>query len=156
VKKKSPSEQSLSAFLDGALSDKRMHQIRGHLGDCTTCRKALEHYELGDEMIRGLPGIMARPEFNRELWQKIDQIEMARSQSFWGMRWLAHWKPILAAGLTVGIIAGLALWQYTPPVPSVQEVIIAESIDMLDDLELIQNLELFEVWEALQTINSQG
>lgn len=156
MKKECPSEQSLSAFLDGALADACRHQIREHLDNCAVCRQALKRFELGDEAIRSLPGITARPAFNREFWHKIDQMGMVRRQSFWGMRWLAHWKPLLAAGLTASIIAGVAIWQFTSPVPSVQDVIIAESIEMLNDFDLIQNLELFETWEALQMINAQG
>ncbi len=156
MKKECPSGKSLSAFLDGALSTERRHQIVGHLDNCTACRTALERLELGDEMIRSLPGMTATPEFNRELWQKIDGMEMARSQSFWGMRWLTGWKPLLAAGLTVGIVAGVVIWHHTPSVPSVQEVVIAESIEMLGDFELIQNLDLFENWEAFQTIKTRG
>lgn len=157
---KCPREKELSAFLDQALSNSGMDRVRSHLKDCAVCRGKLAGWQQTDEMIRHLPELSPSAGFDTDFWNKVAREEAKRRKTFrratWMERFIFGWRPVLAAGLTAGVLAGLFLFIRPDPGPSYEEVFISDNMELFSDFEMIEHLDLFENWEAVQSLEGQG
>jgi hypothetical protein len=53
------------------------------------------------------------------------------------------------ASLTAMIIAGFVLWSNAPNSPELNEVVIAENLELLQNFQEINHLELLENWDNI-------
>jgi len=155
-----PQEDILNAFLNRALSRSRLEKVRGHLKGCAACRSKLEalaqDYQRMDEMIRGLPQMQPSPGFDAAFWRKVTDIEDHRRRRFRLDRFLSGWRPLLAAGATAGVVLAFMLFRPGPSIPTVEEILIADHMEMLSDFEIIEHLDLLENWDAIQAMKERG
>ncbi len=149
-------EHVLSAFLDQALTPAQACQVAEHLAACAACRRRLEALRQTDVMIRELPSMTPSAGFDAAFWRKVAALEEKQARPFPVRRWLAGWRPFLAAGLAASVVAGFLLWHHPARRPAVEEAYMVEHIEMLSDFEIIQHLELFENWDAVQKLKDQG
>lgn len=148
-------EEHLSAFLDRALSPARMQRVRNHLDRCPACKSKLARLARTDAWLRDLPPVDTTPGFEAAFWSKVARLKEERRRPAWVERWLAGWRPMLAAGLAAGMVAAIVMVLPNDRAPRPEEVFMAENMELLNDFDILQRLELLENWEAIQAMKEQ-
>lgn len=160
MNKRCPKEQELSAYMDQALSHHGMARVRRHVENCAVCRDKVAALQQADEMIRLLPEFSPSAGFDTTFWSKVAWVDADRRKTFWPFSWMERfllgWRPVLAAGLTAGVVAGFFLCIRPDPRPSFEEVFISDNLELFSEFELIEHLDLFENWKAIQSLEGQG
>jgi anti-sigma factor RsiW len=143
----------LTAFLDGELDEGLSRGIEEHLALCGAChaeRQALER-------VRQAMDGMEMPAFESSL-SPDGILDRARSEgrtSRPGKRRDRGWRPmrltvglrpavVLATGLVVAALVWLVPFLRSIPVPTDQEVLMVERMDLFQNLDLIKDLSLLE------------
>jgi hypothetical protein len=128
-----------------------MHQVRRHLERCAACRRAVARFGQADQWLRDLPAVEPSAGFDAAFWRQVAALEETRGPSWRRWPWL-RWRPLLAAGLSAALLAGV--WFYGRPEPpwTPEERFMAQNMELLNDYELIRDLELLEDWEAIQAM----
>jgi anti-sigma factor RsiW len=145
-------ESTLSAYMDGALSEHHAQSIRRHIADCERCRQRLADLKAADAMIQGLKVHEPSADFERTFWRKVEHLQMRDSDRRW-TRWLYPvWRPALATGLAVGLAMAVFILNGLDNGVDIEDRFIAEHIELLGDYDLLQNLEILENWDAIDAM----
>jgi len=139
----------ISAFTDGELPDSQMEEIRSHLEACEACRKQLAMLQQADRLIRNIPEIEPSRNFEKNFWKKIDEMEEKKNRRSIFAFFQFRYQPFVMASLTMMILAGFVLWSHTPRSPELNEVVIAENLELLQNFQEIRHLELLENWDNI-------
>jgi len=137
------------AFTDGELPDSQMEEIRSHLEECEACRKQLAMLQQADRLIRNIPEIEASRNFEKNFWKKIAAIEEKKETRSIFSFFQFKYKSFALASLSAMIIAGFVLWSNAPRSPELNDVMIAENLELLQNFQEIRHLELLENWENI-------
>jgi anti-sigma factor RsiW len=139
----------ISAFADAELPDYQMEEIHSHLEECEACRKQLAMLQQTDQLIRNIPEIEPSRNFEKNFWKKIADMEEKKNRRSIFDLFQFRYKPFAMASLTAMIIAGFVLWSKAPRSPELNEVVIAENLELLQNFQEIRHLELLENWENI-------
>jgi anti-sigma factor RsiW len=139
----------ISAFTDSELSEHQMEEIRSHLEKCEACRKQLAMLQQTDQLIRTMPEIEPSRNFEKNFWKKIAELEEKKNHRPIFALFQFRYKPFAVASLTAMIIAGFVLWSNTPNSPELNEVVIAENLELFQNFQEINHLELLENWDNI-------
>ncbi len=155
-----PNEKTLSDYLDQALSISRMKGVQYHLEICRECRRKLADlgsaYDRMDQMICDLPEVAPSSGFDERFWRKVAQLEKQRNRPTWMERFFFTWRPLLAAGAAAALVTMFVVFRPSYSDFSREEIFIADHMEMLKDLELIERLDLLENWEVIQAMKGRG
>lgn len=146
----------LNSYLDQALSEHRTRSIRAHLAGCDACRQRLEILVRTDAAINRITPLSPSADFDASFWRKVAQLEPQPSRLRQIAAFFTGWRPVLAASAAAALIAAVLLIPRGTQAPTPGEVFMAENINLLNDLELIQSLDLFENWDAIQEMKVEG
>ncbi|MBA4367746.1 MAG: hypothetical protein C0403_08930 [Desulfobacterium sp.] len=149
LKKQCNTGLRISAFTDAELPEHQMEEIRSHLEECEPCRKQLALLQQTDQLIRTMPEIEPSRNFEKNFWKKIADMEEKKNRRYIFHLFQFRYKPFVMASLTVMIIAGFVLWSKAPRSPELNEVVIAENLELLQNFQEIRHLELLENWENI-------
>lgn len=155
----------ISAFMDGALSEKDAAAMDAHLKTCPECRKEMAAFRNLNSLLRGMNDIAPSDDFARGFWRKLDA-EKAR-KPLWHiinpMTW--GWQPAAAFAAIFLIVGGIAFFRAIPlsrinvvSDAAFQEIVdaaampISEDFDFYQDMELISRLDFLENWDAVNRI----
>jgi anti-sigma factor RsiW len=150
----------LAAFLGGQLKGEEAHGVRKHLASCARCSSALsatdriETLTLMDEVVEPAPDLQERFRTRLEAHRQSQAVAV---RAGW---WNSLWQPrrlaaigALAAVLIIGIY-----WLNLEP--GVSEIDLGlngyEQLPLLQDMEIIQNLELLEDFDAIAVLPENG
>lgn len=139
----------ISTFTDAELPDHQMEEIRSHLKECEACRKQLALVQQTDQLIRTMPEIEPSRNFEKNFWKKIADMEEKKNHGPIFALFQFRYKPFAMASLTAMIIAGFVLWSNAPNSPELNEVVIAENLELLQNFQEINHLELLENWDNI-------
>ena len=96
-----PSEQDLTAFVDGELAASRVDDIAGHLADCDACAALVARYRRVGDVVRGaamdVPTLVAQSRW-------INAVSLSSDRS---VRRLASW---MTAAASIVLVATLSMW----------------------------------------------
>jgi anti-sigma factor RsiW len=151
-----PQEATLSAYLDGELSAKKLEKVRRHLESCASCHKTVSDIQALEHVLTGVPEISPSPSFDRNFWRQMDAgrpspVEFSRmTRSDWGFR--PVWAAATAASLA--LVVSLALYFGERPVSETDSFdaagfMISENIELYEDFDMISHLELLENWDVI-------
>jgi len=157
--------RDLIAFLDGELPEARREWMRAHLEGCPACRRereALEGVRLALERLEG-PGLSEAASADAVLERAASAgagappgrpCRVAAGGEGPGVgwarcRWAASfgaWRPAAVLG---AVLAAVALWQVLPrpgsqAPPTEQEIILAEGMELFENLDVIRCLPVLE------------
>jgi len=151
-------DRDLVAFLDGELELPESDRLGDHLASCPACRHAIDELRRCDAAIRDLRQPRTSPSFEADFWHRVAELGVTprKHRRRWSLDFWTGWRPVLAGGLAVGLIAGVIMLSQRDPELAVAETFMAENREMLEDLELLGNLELLENWDAVQSLEEQG
>jgi len=129
------------AFLDGELGSGLRSKVARHLEGCPSCRKELEAYARVSSVLKG----MSLPPFPDDLSAERILRMAAAEQARKTPRWL--WKPALALGSVMTLIVFWRAYPYfrSLPVPTQDEVVVAEKMGLFENLELMEDLATLEL-----------
>jgi anti-sigma factor RsiW len=149
-------ENDISAYIDKALSEKEMVRLRDHFQQCNLCRDKLAVLKRNDTLIHDLPAAEPSAGFDAGFWQKVAELDQKQKHRRRMIPFIFGWKPVLAVAATVMVVFGsVVLYQFNTR-PSVEEMFIAEHMDLFGNLELIEQLELYENWDLISTLREQS
>ncbi|MFW6457061.1 MAG: anti-sigma factor family protein, partial [Planctomycetota bacterium] len=120
------SEQILSAYLDGELSEEERRQVESHIKQCDDCRHELESLRRTVEVLHELPTIPASPDFTSRVLAELNMNEVpSRITTLWrrGMAVAAVFLVIITAVFLVddGIIQKVRSVRYNGAMESTDE-----------------------------------
>jgi|WetSurMetagenome_2_1015567.scaffolds.fasta_scaffold43273_6 anti-sigma factor RsiW len=145
-------ESLLSALLDGELSGEESSAIRQHLESCPLCRQRLEATQKADAAVRGMTRIEPSADFDRVFWRKIADLENREKRRFRIGSLLTGWRPLFATGMAAAIATAILIYTGQNKNPTQDEAIIAQNIELLQDYDIIEQLDILEHWNDLETI----
>ncbi len=162
----------LLALGDGAPSQDAATRHAAHLAGCAECRGAVE--EARRVMVAlTLPAEAPSPAFDRALFARLDAIDAEARGTPWArlMAWVgggAPWGRLSLAGGALAVVLVVAATVLTPggdgapggapgddvasALAAVDDVELAENLDLLGDLELVEELDAIEDLEAIETL----
>ncbi len=147
----------LSLFMDGELPEKDSIKVNEHLKTCTACRKEIESLQATDRLLTGMKEIEPSVRFERSFWHKIADIEEKKRAWSLSNFFLFGWRPYLATGLMTFLIAAFLIFHGRPsPAPGPEEIVIAQHLELLTNLDIINHLDLLENWEAVKTLKEDS
>jgi anti-sigma factor RsiW len=158
----SQAKKNLTALLDGELDEKSRARIEEHLAGCGACRSEREALE----RVRHALESVKMPEIESSVSADsiLDRARAARRPSRAGQREDRGWRlPGIPAGLrpvaalatgllVVAIVWGIPFFR-SIPLPTDQEVFMAERMELFENLDLISDLSLLE---GLEIEEGQG
>ncbi len=132
-----PSEQVLTEFVHGVLTEGERQKVRHHLETCVDCRRVVG--ELNSLLTLGEAPELSDPgdAFNRAVWRRMESRKARRRM---GVALL----PALAAAVALFIILPLG----NEGKMALEEELV-ERLDLYQNMELIENLDLLEQFQVL-------
>jgi len=146
----------LNAWLSGSLPEAEAAEVRAHLATCAACDEERNLLEASRSILQpGPAAVDARPWFATKVAARAAELRPRPVG--------APWWRLAFGGLAAGALAAVAL----VAVPALQrheaapreEMILAQRLDLFEDLGIVQNqeaLEDFEVVEVLHTLGPEG
>lgn len=141
--------------MDGELSGESAAAVRRHLAECQACRNEYEALKSMDNLLRSVPDISPSADFSRNFWKKADALEIRRAWwvSFFNGLFAALRPSLAAASAVVILVAGsIFFYRSGPENHDAVMPVIAENMTFYGDYEIVQNLELFENWEEITSL----
>jgi len=153
-------QRNLTAYLDGELDPGFRERLEGHLDACSSCREEKAKLEVLRSVIMNMEIPSVPDELSAQRILETARAERPRATERWGWksvfahlgterRWL---RPAFGAGV-LSVLCALLLWQASPlirslPVPSQQEILVVEKMELFEHLELLEDLTLLEWIES--------
>jgi len=146
----------LNAWLSGSLPEAEAAELRSHLAGCAACEEERRLLEASRDVVQPGPAVEARPWLATKVAARAAELRPRPVGAPW-------WRLAFGGGLAAGALAALALvavpaLQKHEPAPR-EEMILAQRLDLFEDLGIVQNqeaLEDFEVVEVLHTLGPEG
>ena len=155
---------ALQTFLDGKLSGDKSRRIRMHLANCADCASrlnALDRIEILiviDEEIEPSPYLITR--FRSRLEEHRSRAAESHTGFSWirgNMRW--KWRTQFVATVSLAVLlAGGVYWaryraDWRQHGSTISEINIAENLPLLRDMAVIQNFDLLEDFDNIQSLS---
>ncbi len=133
---------SISAYLDGELSEKEARGVRAHLRDCPECARAREELVALNDLLDEGPGVSVGASFTDSV---LAEIQSKSTESVVTRLRRSIWKPVsrwaVAAALAAALLIGSMLaWHASPeiqsPPPVSEQRVVTEQfgLDAFHDL----------------------
>ena len=146
----------LNAWLAGTLPEADAAEVRAHLASCPACEDERRLLAASRSVLEPGPAVDTRPWFATRVAARAAEVRPRPVGAPW-------WRPVFGGGLAAAALGALAL----VAVPALQkhesapreEMILAQRLDLFEDLGIVQNqeaLEDFEVVEVLHTLGPEG
>ncbi len=144
-------------YLEQALEQKQIEQVKQHLQTCLLCQKEVRAYEKIWATLDQWKDVEPQPGYVSRFWTRL-----ALKQP-WYIKWgrtlnTIFLKKSLApfyAVLSIVLIVGYITFKTTTQVYQTETVLTAlnsEEMELVDNLELTENLELIEELEFLEDL----
>lgn len=142
--------------MDNELPEDQKATLRDHLSKCHICADEYAQLIQLDTDMNALEEVEPSHDFDRVFWQKIERIEKKRFDIWSYMRPLSVLlKPGLAAACVLMLAVALIVYTRHSD-PAVDEIVIAEHLEMLEDMDIVSELELLENMDILLEIEDQS
>jgi anti-sigma factor RsiW len=156
-------QDELAAFLGGQLNGEKAHDLRKHLASCSRCSSSLsttdriETLTILDEVVEPAPDLQER------FRARLDAHRQNQPRSFRPGWWTQLWQPrrLAALGaLAAVLVIGIYIVSINGVDPEIElglgEFGTADQLPLLQDMEIIQNLELLEDFDAIEVLPENG
>jgi anti-sigma factor RsiW len=145
-------ESVLNALADGELPPEESGIVVSHLESCPQCRQRFDAIKHADEAIKGMAGIEPSAGFDRVFWRKVADLENRKKSRFRLGALLAGWRPLLATGVAAAIAVAILIYTGQNKKMTQDEALIAQNMELLQDYDLIDQLDMLENWDDIQTV----
>lgn len=145
-------ESVLSALADGELTQEETAIVQLHLESCSVCRQRFEFFRNADQTIQDMGGLEPSPDFDRAFWRKVADLESQKKSRFRLSSMMTGWRPIFATGMAAAAVVAILIYSGQHKTPSQDEALIVQNMELLQDYDVIDQLDMFEHWNDLQTM----
>jgi hypothetical protein len=153
------SQELLLEYPTGRLDPAVQAILEEHVAVCFDCQQAIEAHSAVWEALDAWEPAPVSVDFNRRLWQRIDQAEANRGfdlgrfdlRRFDLSRWFnVSWKPALPVAAALLLVVGTFMFQHPHELLPIQSVAVPNGVTLtevdqvesaLDDLQLLQQLD---------------
>jgi hypothetical protein len=153
-------QKFMGAFTDGTLNAEVSREVRAHLASCASCASVLspvDRMELLpalDDEIEPSENFAAR--FHARIQERrCRPIPWWKAVLMWGRPWNLAASGVLAAILIAGVFWGGYLRETRNMPDDVNEISIAEHLPLLQDMAVINNLDLLENFDAIESMTAK-
>jgi len=137
----------LQALLDGRLDAAQAEEAARHLAACAACAEERQLVTLARALVGATPEVQARPGFAvRVALAAAD----ARARPFGGLSWRWALGGLGGAAVAAGVL--LAVGTGRTPERS-QELLLAQRLDLYEDLSVMQHREALENLEVVEQLD---
>ena len=141
----------LQALLRGALPAHEREQAEAHLAACGGCREERDLLAAAQPVIAPLPEVEPRLGFAARVALEARDAQVGAG--------LGRWLRFTVGGVVAAGVAAVVLTMVIPPAPlHSHEVLLAQRLDLLEDMDVVQNqqaLEDLDVVEVLHTLEAR-
>lgn len=145
-------ENLLSALEDGELSQEESAAVQRHMTECPLCRQRFEALKKADAVVSNMAQMELSPDFDRSFWHKIANLENREKSRFRLSFLLTGWRPLFATGMAAAVAAAILIYTGQHKKPTQDETLIAQNMELLQDFDVIDQLDLLEHWDDIQTM----
>ena len=138
--------------MDGELSQAQQEMLHRHMETCPQCRERFQALQKTDAMIREMETPAPTADFDRTFWRKVADLEDRRTKHPWLRFFLTGWRPVLATGVAAGLAAVIFISTGRDQGLTPEEMFIAQNVELLRNFDVIDQLDLLEQWDAVQTM----
>ncbi len=143
----------LGAWLAGTLPQDEAGEVRRHLDSCTACAEERDLLGEATSIVAPLPAIDPRPGFAGRAAARASEVRPRPLGAPW-------WRWAFGGGLAAAAVAAAAVLIARPaPRASGEELIVAQRLELFEDLNVVQNqdaLRDLEVVAVLHTLEAEG
>jgi len=143
----------LGAWMAGTLPPDEAGEVRRHLDSCPACAEEHDLLREGTSMVAPLPAVVPRLGFAPRAAARASEVRPRPLGAPW-------WRWAFGGGLTAAAVAAAALLIARPaPRASGEELILAQRLELFEDLNVVQNqdaLRDLEVVAVLHTLQPEG
>jgi anti-sigma factor RsiW len=154
-----PYSETISALIDGELSEDQAKQTRQHIDQCGKCHQEFNRLRSLDQMLSGIGGIEPSSRFEPEFWQKINILKEKKKKR-WSFQGVASWifRPSVAFAAVVAAICAGIMFSSEPKTPKWNpvEFSISEDLEFYSDMDMIDQLDLLENWDGIMSMREQS
>jgi len=134
----------LLALLAGALPPAEQDRAQAHLATCAECREELELLQSARGVFQPLPPVEPRAGFAAMVALQARDL---------GQNSFAQWLRWAFGGLALAGAAAAALIVALPAAPASREVMIAQRLDLFEDMVLMENQQALEDLEVVAVLH---
>jgi hypothetical protein len=143
--------------MDGELAGPVMDRMRIHLGKCPVCRSSLEKIESANALMLEIPGMEPSADFDLHFQEKLAALTApdAPKPGIFHSLWTflsTTWRPYALGTAAAGALAFFILTGSNDSGLAVEEIFLAENLEILQEYELVSNLEFFENLDLIETM----
>jgi len=143
----------LGAWLAGTLPQDEAGEVRRHLDSCPACAEERDLLGEATSIVAPLPAIDPRPGFAGRAAARASEVRPRPLGAPW-------WRWAFGGGLAAAAVAAAAVLIARPaPRASGEELIVAQRLELFEDLNVVQNqdaLRDLEVVAVLHTLEAEG
>jgi len=146
-------QDRLTAYLEGALPPQQAAEVATHLSGCPSCSEERDLLQEGRTLLRRIE-VEPRPGFAVRVALGARDRKPGLAEAPW-LRWAF-------GGLGAATVAAAALFVLRPQLPPQQpstELMLAQRLDLYEDMTVMQNQEALEdldVVSVLHTLTPEG
>ncbi len=145
----------LSAFIDSELSLEKAAKVQSHLETCKYCRSQWQALVNTDKFLQDMEEIEPTYDFETTFWEKVNDIEDKKVQWSFLNLLFSGWRPY-AATAAVLVFVIVFILNYRSPVYSPEDMIIADHLELFQDLEVIDRLDLLENIDIIMMLEEKS
>ena len=144
--------ERLLAYLDGRLDPSQSEVLAGHLDSCTACAEERDALRAGRSLLGALPDSEPRPGFAARVALHAAD---AHARPFGAPWW--RWAFGGVAGATAAAALVLAVLPRNGPADPVNpELLLAQRLDLYEDISVMQNREALENLDVVEELDKLG
>ena len=155
--------------MDHELSETGMNEIRSHLNECPDCRAHLTRFQKATDLLLDMPELAPSAEFDSRFQEKLAAASVTavpgkvlsnptRLWAIWRRRMVAMlfsaWRPYLIGAAAMGVLA-LFIFKNSSGSLTLEELLLAENLEILQEYEILSDLDLFEYWDVVENGNRE-
>jgi anti-sigma factor RsiW len=135
--------ERLQAYLNGTLAVSEREQAESHLAGCAPCREELDLLASALRVVQRLPAFEPRAGFAARV--ALNARDSRKPFAQW-LRWSL-------GGLAVAGAAGLALVVATPKPQHTDELMVAQRLELFEDMTVMQNQQALEDLDVVEVLD---
>lgn len=136
----------LQALLQGALPEDEREQAEAHLAACAPCSEERDLLTAAWSVIAPLPATEPRPGFAVRVALHARDAQIGAG--------LGRWLRFTVGGVVAAGVAAVALIIAIPPAPMhSHEVMLAQRLDLLEDMDVVQNQQALEDLDVVEVLH---
>ena len=145
--------ERLLAYLDGRLDPSQREELARHLAGCPACAEEHDALRAGRSLLAPLSEIEARPGFAARVALHAAD---AHARPFGAPWWRWAFGGFAGAAAAAALVVAVLPRGGGPQVPVSPELLLAQRLDLYEDISVMQNREALENLDVVEELDRLG